>query len=166
MELSLHLRPPPKSSTSVHNETSPLDGGVNVRCSIYAFKNPYSKSVEYAVCTLTSVMGLQASTAHTNAQPIYYSTFTSTDSQRSQQQQEQQSQDHSDGGSLYWCPVQCPPLQQQQQQRGYVPENVVSTHQYDFCAAASATGRSSNVTITQPKFLSTDEGYAARLGEL
>ncbi|VDK39617.1 unnamed protein product [Taenia asiatica] len=167
VEVSLHLRPPPRSPTSVHNETSPPDGGVDVKCSIYAFKNPYSKIVEYAVCTLTSVMGLQASTASKNAQPIYYSTFTSTDSQRSQQQQEQQLQDHSDGGSLYWCPVQCPPLQQQQQQqRGYVLENVVSTpHQYDFCAAASATGCGLNVAVTQPKFLDTDEEYAARLGE-
>ncbi|KAL5962289.1 hypothetical protein TSMEX_009902 [Taenia solium] len=163
VEVSLHLRPPPRSPTSVHNETSPPDGGVDVKCSIYAFKNPYSKIVEYAVCTLTSVMGLQASTASKNAQPIYYSTFASTDSQRSQQQ-EQQLQDHSDGGSLYWCPVQCPPLQQQQQ-RGYVLENVVSTPQYDFCAAASATGCSLNVAVTQPKFLDNDEEYAARLGE-
>ncbi|EUB64824.1 Aryl hydrocarbon receptor nuclear translocator [Echinococcus granulosus] len=148
-------------------ETSPLDGGVGVKCSVYAFKNPYSKIVEYAVCTLTLAVGLQASTTPPNAQPLYYSTFTSADSQRSQQQQErQQTQDHSDNGSLYWGPVQCSPLQQQQQQqRGYAPENAVSTpHQYDFSAATSATRCSPSVTVTQPKF-GTGERYAAILDE-
>ncbi|VDM35712.1 unnamed protein product [Hydatigera taeniaeformis] len=166
MEVPLHIRPPLKSSTSANNETSQLDRGVDVKCCIYAFKNPYSKIVEYAVCTLTSIMGLQASTTPKSAQEIYYSTFTSANSHRSQQHHDQQLQDHNDSGSLYWCPVQCPPLQQQQQQRSFVPENVVSTsHQYDFSAATSGAGCSPDVTVTQPKFLATDDEYAARMSE-
>ncbi|VDD77888.1 unnamed protein product [Mesocestoides corti] len=150
--ISLRLRLPPSSphsSAAVTSETA-LHDQVAVRCTIYAFLNPYSNEVEYVVCTVTSMKCLQEAAEASEADHTFYTASYPSTSRHHQQGGEDTSYWKSSHESFALQPQPC-----------YVTTTASapnSQQQYDFGA-----GHNHHEQMSRLKFSEAGEGYPDRM---
>uniref|UniRef100_A0A5K3G1C4 Aryl hydrocarbon receptor nuclear translocator n=1 Tax=Mesocestoides corti TaxID=53468 RepID=A0A5K3G1C4_MESCO len=153
--ISLRLRLPPSSphsSAAVTSETA-LHDQVAVRCTIYAFLNPYSNEVEYVVCTVTSMKCLQEAAEASEADHTFYTASYPSTSRHHQQGGEDTSYWKSSHESFALQPQPC-----------YVTTTASapnSQQQYDFGA-----GHNHHEQMSRLKFSEAGEGYPDRMDEV
>lgn len=162
-EIAITIRPP---SASPSGEVSSSGPRVSVKCSLYAFNNPFNGVVEYVVCTVTSMRALEVSEHSMITFPTYIQPPSQPPAPQDEHSPAQDIQNvGSDGQSVYWSPFQSGAIQNQQQQSGYVTSNSDSIpRQFDF-SAEDCTRFNQNATSIQSKFLDSGDEYVSELGE-